>query len=490
MPVNEEVWWYATRAAGLMTWATACGSVLIGLLLSLKSIKSRTGPWFFDLHRFLSSVSVIFLITHMGTLILHDSTVFTWRALLIPGESSWETTAASMGVIAFWSLLAVEVTSLLRKRISNAIWRVAHSLALVTVATGTYHAWLGGSDVRDPVTWAIAGIGCLLAVGLIAMRLQRKDDVPAGHMRRSDHEELLAEMRIRLEGLPVPEQVAQPELQLDSSIALPRRAPIGAAAGADDPLFAAGGSVAPDDLFLPDPFAAVPLTDTAPELGDLVGESSNDPMAAGGGIDPFQRARHIAASEPASPVNPFGGPEPTTPNSDPWGGQPFGDSPFGATPFEKSPVQGAAPFGDSNPFAEPAPEPTADIHQSPFGDPDPPILPNNLGPSPFGSEPPPAPLVPAQITEPIESQLPPLEAGSNPFASPEPTVAAITAPRDPATSPSPVSQPPMAAAAPVPPPLPTAAGEVDEAAYTAWLIEWLAFAEKYGDEMPEDLTRL
>ncbi len=497
-----------------MTWATACGSALIGLLLSLKSIKSRTGPWFFDLHRFLSSVSVIFLIGHLGTLILHDSAVFTWKALLIPGESTWETTAASMGVIAAWSLIAVELTSLLRKRISNAIWRVAHSLAIVTVAAGTYHAWLGGSDVRNPITWAIAGIGCLLAVGLIAMRLQRKDDVPAGHLRRSDHEELLAEMRIRLEGLPVPEQVSQPELELDSSIALPRRAPMSAAAGADDPLFAPGSPVAPDDLFSPDPFAAVPLADGEPELGGWVDESPEDPMAAGAGLDPFrhnerppeadgaglipvhpsadpfQRARHIAETESSSPINPFASSEPSTPDPDPWGGQPFSDSPFGATPFEDSPFQDAAPFGDTNPFAEPGAEPISDIRRNPFGESAPPFLPKNLVPSTLASEPSPdapAPSAPEQGR--TESHQPPLEAGSNPFASPEPTVSAFTAPPEPvpATSSAPASA--MAASAPVPPPLPTASGEVDEAAYTAWLVEWLAFAEKYGDEAPEDPNR-
>jgi hypothetical protein len=38
--------------------------------------------------------------------------------------------------------------------------------------------------------------------------------------------------------------------------------------------------------------------------------------------------------------------------------------------------------------------------------------------------------------------------------------------------------------------LPAETGEVDKAVYTAWLIEWLAFAEKYGDETPEDPTRI
>jgi len=62
----------------------------------------------------------------------------------------------------------------------------------------------------------------------------------------------------------------------------------------------------------------------------------------------------------------------------------------------------------------------------------------------------------------------------------------ITAP-DPAPAPAP--------AVPVAPPeLPVASidpatGEPDEAAYREWLVEWLAFAEQYGDEAPSDPTR-
>ena len=45
-----------------------------------------------------------------------------------------------------------------------------------------------------------------------------------------------------------------------------------------------------------------------------------------------------------------------------------------------------------------------------------------------------------------------------------------------------------------PPPLPTAVdpitGEPDKAAYTAWLKDWLVYAESYGDDAPEDPARV
>ena len=46
-------------------------------------------------------------------------------------------------------------------------------LSIVTVAAGSYHAWLGGSDIDNPLTWLIAGAGSAIVVLLVAVRLRR-----------------------------------------------------------------------------------------------------------------------------------------------------------------------------------------------------------------------------------------------------------------------------------------------------------------------------
>lgn len=171
--MGDQVWWYATRAAGLMTWATACASVIVGLLLSTRITRIRTGPWLLDLHRFLSGISVIFLIAHLGTLYFDSYVDFGARELLIPGESTWNTEAAAWGVIAGWTLIVVEVTSILRKWLSTSAWRMFHMLSIVTAVAGTYHAWLGGSDIDNPLTWLVGGGGSLIVVVLVGIRLQR-----------------------------------------------------------------------------------------------------------------------------------------------------------------------------------------------------------------------------------------------------------------------------------------------------------------------------
>jgi len=169
--VSDQVWWYATRAAGLMTWSTAVAAVIVGLLLSTRVVKRRSGPWLLDLHRFLGGLSLLFLIVHMATLTLDSFVDFGLRELFIPGASTWNPEAAAWGIIAAITLGLVEVTSLLRPWINPTMWRTVHMMSIVTVAAGSYHALLGGSDVDNPIIWVVAGSGAVATALLIATRL-------------------------------------------------------------------------------------------------------------------------------------------------------------------------------------------------------------------------------------------------------------------------------------------------------------------------------
>lgn len=374
--MNNEVWWYATRAAGLMTWSTATASVIVGILLMVPAVRSRSGPWFDDLHRFLSSVSMIFLATHVGTLWLDSAAGFGWRDILVPGQSSWQPEAAAWGVVAAWALLAIHLTSLTRDKISEFVWRSIHILAVLTVGAGTYHAWLGGSDVHSPLTWVVAGLGSILVIALITIRLRRKDDTPPGELFK-DQEALLEEMRYRLENLPMPDMIAPLPTAADSPSMLPQRSPVDA-----------------------------PLPDRSPQLGSWVGPST---------ADPFDGAS----------VNPF--------------------------------------------------DPQADL----------------FGPATEEDE----------GVEPVDfPELPRFEQRTNPFGPVDPPVAAISIPVEPVSfnPPTPAVLVPVAAVQVValagPPPLPEAAvdpvtGKPDESVYAAWLVEWLAYAERYGEETPDDPGR-
>lgn len=430
--MSDQVWWYATRAAGLMTWTTATASVIVGLMLSSRAVRARTGPWFLDLHRFLGGISVIFLLAHLGTLWADSYVEFGVREMFVPGASEWRPEAIAWGIIAAYILIAVEVSSLLRTRISKGVWRAIHVLSFAAMLGGSYHAWLAGSDVRNPITWAIAGTGSLLVLGLVSMRLQRQDPDEQGKSSLRDNREILEEMRRRLEELPIPESTPQPQISTTPNAILPRRAPV-----ADDlpGVHLAGDSPAePSPGFGDDPFAAVPLATDEPELGDWAQPSAADPFAT-------------AATESHPSV------------------EPAADAPAGRGPWD----DGADLF-----------ENLGDDPFSALG-----VAPANQGDEGFPELPPLAPpaasdepdLFSTTVDVPV-GDAPAADILSSRFEPVVPTPSVIE-------TPSPVEGGPP----PVPDAVDPETGEPDEAAYSAWLKEWLSYAERYGDEAPGDPTR-
>lgn len=489
--MSEQVWWYATRAAGLMTWSTATAAVIVGLMLSTRVIRNRTGPWFLDLHRYLGGISIIFLVTHLVTLYFDSYVEFGPRELLVPGESTWEPEAIAWGIIAAWVLVAVEVTSLLRSRIRNQIWRFVHGLSFVTVAAGTYHAYLAGSDVESPITWSIAGLGSVLVVGLVAARLRRHaHEDPHGATQFPDQQALLMEMRQRLEDLPIPESMPQPHLTTGAAGVLPRRAPHHPEAP-ESPLDALPGTTPAAPEFGSDPFAAVPQGDAHPDLGNWVEPSTADPFAARP-LDPFRHTTN-------APVDPT---RPDDPSGPRYRARPFTDAEIeaddGRDLFDAPP----APTGAPQPL--PRREPGGGLAQpsSPW-----PTPPGADPPSPFPTptaDPAPGPFGETGASQPVAEQTAP----TNLFGHPEPdeptaepnTAEPITAEplaAEPIGNPFEPADPPTESITDLtgPPPLPTDAvdpitGEPDEAAYGEWLKDWLAYAERYGDEAPGDPARV
>ncbi|MGH1503539.1 MAG: hypothetical protein ACRBI6_08280 [Acidimicrobiales bacterium] len=170
--MSDDIWWYLTRAAALVSWWMALASIVLGLLLSSKMMGRRPGfPWLLDLHRFTSGLAVGFALLHMGTLWVHDFIEFDLVDLLIPGASSWDTTAVAFGVVAFWAMAVVQASSLLKNHIPKKVWHGTHLLSYLVAITVTVHAATAGTDWSNLAFQLMAVVMCSLIVGLTAVRL-------------------------------------------------------------------------------------------------------------------------------------------------------------------------------------------------------------------------------------------------------------------------------------------------------------------------------
>ncbi len=95
-----------------------------GLALSTRALGKNPRPaWLFDLHRFLGGLALIFTAVHVGAVLLDTYVHFSLVNVLVPFTGTWHPVAVAWGIVAMYLLLAVEMTSLLRKHISKRLWR-------------------------------------------------------------------------------------------------------------------------------------------------------------------------------------------------------------------------------------------------------------------------------------------------------------------------------------------------------------------------------
>ncbi|MDQ1437498.1 MAG: hypothetical protein QOK43_1127 [Acidimicrobiaceae bacterium] len=162
--MQGRLWWYTARSAGLLGWALLAASVLWGLALSSRAFGKRPRPnWLLDLHRFLGGLAVVFTAVHVVAIVLDDFVHFGLADVLVPLASSWHPVAVAWGVVAVYLLVAVEVTSLLRSRISKRVWRATHYASFPLFALATVHGLSAGTDGRNAIV-RVAMLAAVLAV--------------------------------------------------------------------------------------------------------------------------------------------------------------------------------------------------------------------------------------------------------------------------------------------------------------------------------------
>jgi predicted ferric reductase len=167
--MNEQIWWHVARSTGIVAWALLAASVLWGLFVSARLVKKRGVPvWATEVHRFTAALAVVFTMGHLVALVADNYVRFTWDDLLIPFASSYKTGAVTWGVVALWLLAAVQITSLLRNRLSRRVWRRIHALAFPLFAAAAFHTTLAGTDAKNPVL-VITNLGIIVISTFLVM---------------------------------------------------------------------------------------------------------------------------------------------------------------------------------------------------------------------------------------------------------------------------------------------------------------------------------
>ena len=167
LAVTSPYLWYTTRATGVVSLVLLSASMVLGILTTTR-VQSPRMPRFAvsELHRRVTLVAVVFLGLHIVSTAVDSFVPIGWLPVIVPFISHYKPFWVGLGAVAFDTLLAVMVTSLLRRHISAPAWRAVHWLAYLSWPVAVAHAIGVGTDIR--FSWLDAVVAVCIASVLVA----------------------------------------------------------------------------------------------------------------------------------------------------------------------------------------------------------------------------------------------------------------------------------------------------------------------------------
>jgi len=170
--------WLATRATGEISLVLLTVVTVMGIATTKGWASSRWPESVVTLlHRNISLLSVVFLGVHIGTTIIDGYVPIGWLDVVIPFQTTYKTLWVGLGTIAFDLMLAVIITSLIRRRIPPTLWKGIHWASYLLWFVAVLHGLGSGSD--QLLTRVVAAAMTLLVIAAVIARFStphRQDD--------------------------------------------------------------------------------------------------------------------------------------------------------------------------------------------------------------------------------------------------------------------------------------------------------------------------
>lgn len=170
--------WYLTRGTGVVALILLTLSLALGIANVLR-MRVPNAPRFVTLgiHRSASLLAVAFVAVHVLTTVADGYVPISLASAVIPFSSGYRAFWVGLGAIAFDLLLALVVTSVLRRRVGYRVWRFVHWAAYACWPVAFVHALGTGSDVGSgwltAILASLAGLAAAAALGRWSTRGDR-----------------------------------------------------------------------------------------------------------------------------------------------------------------------------------------------------------------------------------------------------------------------------------------------------------------------------
>ena len=178
--VAPHLYWIVSRAAGSAALLLSSVSVCVGLAMSKHLLRGRLA----DLriaHEALSLATIVALLVHVLSLLGDGFLNLSAAELTVPFLSGYETLWTTVGIVAFWALLALGLSYYARAKIGVQRWRVLHRFTALAWLLGVAHSLGEGTDAGQ--AWFLAMTAIVVAPALVLLigrwaRLPRSASAP------------------------------------------------------------------------------------------------------------------------------------------------------------------------------------------------------------------------------------------------------------------------------------------------------------------------
>src|SRR5437588_2346460 len=175
--LGPSAYWYLARATGVVSLVLLTASVVLGVLGPLRfTVPGRWPRFAIDtLHRDVSLLVVAVLVIHIVTSVLDGFAPINLLDAVLPFRSTYRPLWMGLGASSFDFLLALVLTSLVRRRLGYRAWRAIHWLAYASWPVAVAHGLGTGTDTKAAWMLLITA-ACLAAVGVaVWLRIARSD---------------------------------------------------------------------------------------------------------------------------------------------------------------------------------------------------------------------------------------------------------------------------------------------------------------------------
>lgn len=161
--MNDALWAFG-RVSGIVSLLLLTVSVVLGIVT--RSGRPLPGLPRFSVslvHRNIAILASVFLLLHVGTLLLDTYAKLTLTDIIVPFVGSYRPFWQGLGTVAFDLLLAVVITSLLRRRIGVRTFKAVHWLTYAMWPVALIHS-IGNGTNGTSGWFLLVAIVCALAV--------------------------------------------------------------------------------------------------------------------------------------------------------------------------------------------------------------------------------------------------------------------------------------------------------------------------------------